>query len=141
MEAWGPAVAWVMLEESVGGPVSSCLTRGGPLYLIDLPMSSEELAVLHTVTLPHDLLNLDIGLEVGQICIGQDDDGAYWGVQVAWVRFTETETVYRFSVGQPIPPEAVEILRPLRLSAPYTRGEVSLLLRARIKQRLSSVRS
>ena len=111
------------------------------MYLIDLPMSSLELAALQAVTLPHDLLNLDIGLEVGQICIGQDDDGAYWGMQVAWVRFTETDTVYRFSVGRPIPPEAVDVLRPLRLSAPFTRGDVSLLLRARSHQRLSSVPS
>lgn len=105
------------------------------MYLIDLPMNSQELAVLYAVTLPHDVLNLDIGLEEGQICIGQADDGAYWGMQVTWVRFTETDTLYRFSVGQPIAPEAVEILRPLRLSAPWTRGEVSLFLRARAAQR------
>ena len=110
------------------------------MYLIDLPMSSLELAALQAVTLPHDLLNLDIGLEVGQICIGQDDDGAYWGMQVAWVRFTETDTIYRFSVGRPIPPEAVEILRPLRLSAPWTRGEVSLFLRARAERPVDVVR-
>lgn len=110
------------------------------MYLIDLPMSSRELAALSVVTLPHHLLDLEVGLEVGQICIGQDDDGAYWGVQVAWVRFTETDTVYRFTVGRPIPPEAVEILRPLRLSAPWTRGEVSLHLRARADRSVSAVR-
>lgn len=100
------------------------------MYLIDLPMGSHDLAVLHTVTLPHGLLGLEVGLDVGQICLGQDEDGAFWGMEVTWVRFTTDETVYRFAVGQPVPPEAVHALRPLRLSPPWTRGEVSTLLRA-----------
>lgn len=111
------------------------------MYLIDLPMSSAELALLQVLTLPHDLLDLEIGLEVGQLCLGQDEDGAYWGLQVAWVRFTETDTVYRFTVGEPVPPEAVAILQPLRLSAPWTRGEVSLFLRARADRPLTAVPS
>lgn len=100
------------------------------MYLVALPLSTTEAAALRVLTLPHRLLDLTRGLEAGQLLIGMDDDGAYWGLTVEAIRFTADDTHYVFVLGSPVEPWAVAALRPERLAPGVMPGEVVLGLRA-----------
>lgn len=99
------------------------------MHLLALPLSTTEAAALRVLTLPHRLLDLTRGLEPGQLLIGMDDDGAYWGLTVEAIRFTTEDTHYVFVLGNPIQPAAVEVLQPARLTPGVMPGEVAVGLR------------
>lgn len=101
------------------------------MYVIDLPLTTHELAPREALTIRHELLELEVGLEPGQLPFGQDENGVFWGVEVLEVAFDETATRYRLKIGNPIDPAVVDLLCRERLArGRFGVGDVRVALKS-----------